>query len=96
MKKMNFRIMVVALLLAAGLSSCNMTKKEKFIGLQLWSVKNDMKNDVPGTLAAVGEMGYKFVETAGYGDGKIYQQRKNGMKPWHGGIPVLQPIKRRG
>ena len=75
-KKVSFKIMVVAILIAAGLSSFKMTKKEKFIGLQLWSVKNDMKKDVPGTIAAVGKMGYKFVETAGYGDGKIY-----GMDP---------------
>lgn len=46
--------------------------KEKFIGLQLWSVKDNMKEDVSGTIAAVGEMGYKFVETASYADGKIY------------------------
>lgn len=44
---------------------------EKFIGLQLWSVKDSM-NNVAATLASVGQMGYKFVETAGYGDGKIY------------------------
>ncbi|WP_347838875.1 TIM barrel protein [uncultured Draconibacterium sp.] len=48
------------------------TEKELFIGLQLWSVKDAMKADVAGTLKAVGDMGYKFVETAGYADGKIY------------------------
>jgi len=35
-----------------------------------------MKKDVPGTVAKVGEMGYKFVEAAGYADGKFY-----GMSP---------------
>lgn len=69
-------ILAVSAFLVAGLSSFMSVKKEKFIGLQLWSVKGDMKKDVAGTLAAVGEMGYKFVETAGYGDGKIY-----GMDP---------------
>lgn len=71
-KRMNFKIMAVALLLAVGFSSFKSAKKEKFIGLQLWSVKGEMKKDVAGTLQAVGDMGYKFVETAGYGDGKIY------------------------
>jgi sugar phosphate isomerase/epimerase len=69
----NFKIMAIALLMAVGFSSFKSDKKKDiFIGLQLWSVKDDMQKDVPGTLAAVGEMGYKFVETAGYGDGKIY------------------------
>ncbi|MCP4310630.1 MAG: sugar phosphate isomerase/epimerase [Bacteroidetes bacterium] len=45
---------------------------EKEIGLQLWSVREDMKKDAAGTIAQVGEMGYTFVETAGYGDGKFY------------------------
>ena len=62
----------VAAFLFQGFTSCEMAPKEKVIGLQLWSVKDDMKKDVPGTVAAVGEMGYKFVETAGYADGKIY------------------------
>jgi sugar phosphate isomerase/epimerase len=62
--------------LSMGWSSCVKKPKEKFIGLQLWSVKDDMKKDVPATLAAVGEMGYKFVEAAEYGEGKIY-----GMEP---------------
>ncbi len=70
-----FLVVMVAFLFA-GLSSCETAPKEKTIGLQLWSVKDDMQKDAPATIAAVGEMGYKFVETAGYGDGKIY-----GMDP---------------
>ncbi len=65
-------LMGVAAFLFQGITSCETAPKEKVIGLQLWSVKDDMKEDVPGTIAAVGEMGYKYVETAGYGDGKIY------------------------
>ncbi|WP_246241533.1 sugar phosphate isomerase/epimerase family protein [Draconibacterium mangrovi] len=73
----------VAVLFMQGLTSCNSApkkaeekstevKKELFIGLQLWSVKDNMGEDVAATLKAVGESGYKFVETAGYGDGKMY------------------------
>lgn len=47
-------------------------KPEKFIGLQLWSVKDDVAKDLSGTVKAVGDMGYGFVEAAGYGDGKFY------------------------
>lgn len=68
----NNLILLVTFVFAIGMFSCEQPKKEKFIGLQLWSVKDDMNKDAAATLAAVGEMGYKFVETAGYGDGKIY------------------------
>ncbi len=55
-----------------GSTSCKKEQKEKMIGLQLWSGRDDMKKDAAKTLEAVGKMGYKFVETAGYADGKIY------------------------
>ncbi len=36
------------------------------IGLQLYSVRGECEKDLPGTIAAVGKMGYKAVEFAGY------------------------------
>ena len=36
------------------------------IGLQLYSVREDAKNDLPGVLKAVAQMGYVGVEFAGY------------------------------
>jgi sugar phosphate isomerase/epimerase len=36
------------------------------IGLQLYSVRKDCENDLPGTLDAVARMGYEGVEFAGY------------------------------
>ena len=36
------------------------------LGLQLYSVRNAMKGDFEGTLKKVSEMGYKYVEFAGY------------------------------
>ena len=51
--------------------SCN-TTQDKFIGLQLWSVRDDMKKAPEETIAKVGEIGYSFVEAAGYSDGKFY------------------------
>ena len=36
------------------------------IGVQLYSVREDCARDLPGTLAAVAEMGYDGVEFAGY------------------------------
>jgi sugar phosphate isomerase/epimerase len=36
------------------------------IGLQLYSVRGECEKDLPGTIAAVGKMGYEAVEFAGY------------------------------
>lgn len=57
-----------------GLSGCSSDKgkKGKIIGLQLYSLRDAMGQDVPGTLKLVSEMGYKSLETAGYGNGKLY------------------------
>ncbi len=42
------------------------------VGLQLYSVRDDMKNDPKGTLKKLADMGYKVVEHAGYSDRKFY------------------------
>lgn len=69
-------LMLIAVtgLLFTSLISC--TPKGKNIGLQLYSLRDSIKKDVPGTIAKVNKMGYKFVEPAGYSDGKFY-----GMEP---------------
>jgi len=46
------------------------------VGLQLYSVRDDMKSDPKGSLKKLADMGYKVVEHAGYADGKFY-----GFKP---------------
>lgn len=82
MKKSGFKSLMVIAMIAfvlQGMVSCTSNPKqpaeqkgaEKFIGLQLWSVRDSMKN-VAATIDSIGKIGYKFVETAGYGDGKIY------------------------
>jgi sugar phosphate isomerase/epimerase len=42
------------------------------VGLQLYSVRDDMKSDPKGTLKKLADMGYKVVEHAGYADRKFY------------------------
>ena len=44
----------------------------KEIGLQLYSVRQDMSKNVKATLDSVAAVGYTFVEIAGYSDGKFY------------------------
>ena len=66
---------LVVVVLASAFTFSN-AQDEKYIGLQLYSVRDDIKKDLTGTIEAVGKMGYKFVEAAGYSDGKFY-----GMEP---------------
>ncbi len=42
------------------------------IGLQLYTIRDAMAADVPGSLKKVADMGYKYMELAGYADGKFY------------------------
>ncbi len=42
------------------------------LGLQLYTVRDDMKKDPAGTLKKVASIGYKYVEHAGYEDRKFY------------------------
>jgi sugar phosphate isomerase/epimerase len=71
-------IAVLFLFASAGLTitmnSC--AHKGKYIGLQLYSLRDSIMKDIPGTIEKVGKMGYKFVELADYKNGKFY-----GMEP---------------
>ncbi|MCD6347740.1 MAG: sugar phosphate isomerase/epimerase, partial [Bacteroidales bacterium] len=55
--------------------SCSFSNK-KYIGLQIYSVRKAISQDLEGTLTALAEMGYTSIEHAGYSNGLIY-----GMKP---------------
>jgi sugar phosphate isomerase/epimerase len=61
----------------AGLSTgCDPAPAAKRIGLQLYSLRDAMRNDPKATLAAVAAMGYTELETASYDGEKVY-----GMTP---------------
>jgi len=70
--KKSITVFALAVIVAGGIVSCTPPKPAKVIGLQLWSVKDDMATDAKATIAKVGAMGYQFIEAAGYGDGKFY------------------------
>jgi len=42
------------------------------IGLQLYTIRDAMGTDVPGSLKKVADIGYTYLELAGYADGKFY------------------------
>ena len=67
-------LMAVTGLLFSTFYSCKPAKKN--IGLQLYSIRDSIGRDVPAAIAKVSEMGYTFVEPAGYSNGKFY-----GMEP---------------
>jgi sugar phosphate isomerase/epimerase len=42
------------------------------IGFQLYTVRDHISKDLPGTLEKLSRMGYNWLEAAGYSDGKFY------------------------
>ena len=50
--------------------------KEMGIALQLYSVREDMEKDLPGTLRAVKAMGYEGVEFAGLYKTQLYIKKQ--------------------
>jgi sugar phosphate isomerase/epimerase len=71
-----FKTLFLVLFVTSVVSSCDPPRDDKYIGIQLWSVRGDMNADPEGTLRELGEMGYSFVEAAGYSNGMLY-----GMEP---------------
>ncbi|MGD0582692.1 MAG: TIM barrel protein [Bacteroidales bacterium] len=53
-------------------SAVSVDPKSFGIGLQLYTIRDAMDKDVPGSLKKVSDTGYKYVELAGYKDGKFY------------------------
>lgn len=76
MKKSIISIVLLVAVIGYITYSCKTAPPQKNIGLQLYSIRDSIMRDVPGAIAKVGKMGYKFVEPAGYGNGKLY-----GMEP---------------
>ncbi|MCC8133051.1 MAG: TIM barrel protein [Tannerellaceae bacterium] len=56
--------------------------KEKAIGVQLYSVRDDLQKDFDGTMKAVVDMGYKRLESFGYRDGKFFGKTPVEMKKY--------------
>jgi len=45
---------------------------KKIIGIQLYTLRNQVKEDFTGTLQKIADIGYNAIEAAGYADGKFY------------------------
>jgi len=64
--------MAGAMFLPKNILESSFLKSGHILGLQLYSVRDDMKNDPSGTLKQLADMGYKNVEHANYVEGKFY------------------------
>jgi sugar phosphate isomerase/epimerase len=78
--KTNSSKLLVIILLATffvnGTSQQSLAKNKKDIALQMYSVRDDLKKDVKGTIEKLGKIGYYSLEAAGFDNGKFY-----GMEP---------------
>ena len=69
----NFKNVVKIIMLAFLISTSNfVTAQDKFGGLALYTVRDAMEKNPKKTLQAVSEVGYSYIEAAGYKDGKFY------------------------
>ncbi|MDP4286121.1 MAG: sugar phosphate isomerase/epimerase [Bacteroidota bacterium] len=65
----------IAITGAAFLPASILDKPEKtdtILGIQLWTVRDEMEKDPAGILKKLAKMGYRYVEHAGYQDRKFY------------------------
>lgn len=67
------------------------TQAKETLGIQLYSVRDDMKKDPAGTLAKLAGMGYKHVEHANYVDHKFYGYTPAEFKKLLGGLGLKMP-----
>lgn len=59
-------------LAADGLPSAIFSPPVAHLGVQLWSIREDMNKDATGTVKALSKMGYREVEGFGYSEGKMF------------------------
>jgi sugar phosphate isomerase/epimerase len=53
---------------------------KKLIGVQLYTIRKEINNDLVGTLKKVADIGYTSIELAGYRDGKFYGKTPSEFK----------------
>jgi sugar phosphate isomerase/epimerase len=66
-------------------------KNQVALGIQLYSIRDDMKKDPSGTLKLLAEMGYKNVEHANYVDRKFYGYSPAEFRKLLDGLGLMMP-----
>lgn len=62
-----------------------------YLAIQLYSVRDDMKKDPSATLKKLSDMGYRYVEHAGYSDRKFYGYSPTEFKKLLDGYNLQMP-----
>jgi sugar phosphate isomerase/epimerase len=78
----------------ASLASNNLMalqKSKNLVGIQLYSVRDEMKKDPSGTLKQLADMGYRHVEHANYVDRKFYGYSAADFKKLLGDLNLKMP-----
>ncbi len=66
-------------------------KSKELVGVQLYSIKEDMGKDPVATLKLLSKMGYKFVEHASYNERKFYGYPAKEFKKLLGDLGMSMP-----
>ena len=64
--------MATAGLALLRIQGCSSASENAIVGLQLYSIRDEMRQDPLGSLKEVAKMGYVYVEHANYVEGKFY------------------------
>lgn len=79
--KSSAALAALSLAMPKGLADV-LQKNGKAIGVQLYSVREELQKEFDGTIKAVVDMGYKRLEAAGYRDGLFYGKAPAQMKQY--------------
>lgn len=66
-------------------------KKKDIVGIQLYSIREEMGKDPEGSLKKLAEMGYKYVEHANYVDHKFYGHTAKEFRTLLDGLGLKMP-----
>jgi sugar phosphate isomerase/epimerase len=83
----NSAMAIAATSILPGETFASVTAK-RIVGIQLYSVRDDMQKDPAGTLQKLAEMGYRYVEHANYVNRKFYGYDAKGFKKLLDGLKL--------
>lgn len=66
-------------------------RQKEILGIQLYSVREDMQKDPAGALKQLAGIGYRYVEHANYADRKFYGYRPAAFKELLSGLGLKMP-----
>ena len=82
---------LVAAATAVSKSLLAATGSAQITGVQLYSIRDEMKQDPLGTLKQLSAMGYRYVEHANYNDRKFYGWSAGDFKKVLGDLGMSMP-----